>query len=158
MDISTNGHVHLITLRGEQMNEINLSRYLAAIYRQTKKEWNTQHIQSNLGATQTDVLMFALRNPHQIQKDIARRMAIDPSLLTRDLKFLEKEGLIVRTSNDESRAYYIDLTSKGIQYAKTIGSEMEQWWQAFFSSHPEINQQLFTEQLKLVYEAFNADK
>lgn len=139
------------------MNEIHLSKYLAAIYRQTKKAWNHQNSIGSLKATQTDIMMFALKNPHQIQKDIARRMAIDSSLLTRDLKFLEKEGLITRSLLSESRAYSIDLTEKGKKIAEQIGQEMEAWWSTFFHDHPEINQEQFTEQLKLVYEAFNAD-
>ena len=101
------------------MNEINLSKYLAAIYRQTKKSWNHQNSFDFLRATQTDIIMFALKNPHQIQKDIARRMAIDPSLLTKDLKFLEKEEIITRSLSNESRAYHVDLTDKGKKNCRT---------------------------------------
>ena len=140
------------------MNEINLSKYLAAIYRQTKKSWNHQNSFDFLRATQTDIIMFALKNPHQIQKDIARRMALDPSLLTKDLKFLEKEEIITRSLSNESRAYHVDLTDKGKKIAEQLGNEMEEWWISFFHAHPEINQAQFTEQLKLVYEAFNANE
>ncbi|WP_270492702.1 MarR family winged helix-turn-helix transcriptional regulator [Enterococcus thailandicus] len=128
------------------------------IDKKTKKSWNHQNSFDFLRATQTDIMMFALKNPHQIQKDIARRMAIDPSLLTKDLKFLEKEEIITRSLSNESRAYHVDLTDKGKKIAEQLGNEMEEWWISFFHTHPEINQAQFTEQLKLVYEAFNANE
>lgn len=131
-----------------------LSKYIASIYRYSKNQIN-QHITNlNIQATQGDLLLFIDEHPNLSQKQVAQEMQIDPSLLGRDLTYLEKNNMITRSvSESDSRVKEIVITDMGHQTAKKVRQEMNQWWENFFNANSEIDGKKLLDQLKLCYQS-----
>lgn len=135
------------------MEEKYLTKYFAAIYRKSKHEFNNLFERKNgLKATQGDILMFLYEHPHFQQKDIAEQMAIDTSLMVRNLNALEQLGLVVRSKEGDLRANYVQLTAKGEALALEISGNMERWWREFFEELPEVDLPRLTQFLYQTYE------
>lgn len=129
-----------------------LSKYIASLYRFSKNQIN-HHIDGfNIQATQGDLLLFVDEHPHLAQKAIAQKMQIDPSLLGRDLVYLEKKKMVQRIpSKADSRMKEIMITKKGHQTAEDVRKGMNQWWKNFFATNVKIDGQELLKQLKLSY-------
>lgn len=135
------------------MDEKYLSKYFSAIYRKSKREFNTFFEDDHgIKATQGDILMFLNEHPGLLQKEIASQMAIDTSLLVRNLKSLESQGLVVRSKGDDLRANAVDLTSEGKRIANEISKKMTKWWQEFFNDIPSVDKKKLIQDLLLIYE------
>jgi DNA-binding MarR family transcriptional regulator len=136
------------------MAEYLLSKYIASIYRESKQQFNHQFTDFDLRATQSDVLLFIHEHPNLMQKEIANGMAMDASLLARDLRFLEGQHVIERYRDvTDTRAKRVCLTAKGETMALRIKEIMLTWWQQFFAQHPEVNAKSFQTQLLAVHQA-----
>lgn len=135
------------------MDEKYLSKYFSAIYRKSKREFNVFFEDDhNIKATQGDILMFIYEHPMLLQKEIAGQMAIDTSLMVKNLKSLESQQLVIRTKDQDLRANRVRLTPAGEKIAVEISRNMEQWWQSFFADIPEVDMEKFTHYLYLTYE------
>ncbi|BDR53138.1 hypothetical protein KIM372_10450 [Bombiscardovia nodaiensis] len=124
-----------------------LSGYIASIYRQSKAEFKKQTPMPGLSGTQSDIVMFLYDHPGLCQGQIADMMAVNPSLMARDVKALLDAELIHRQDNPaDRRAKVIGLTPKGVSLAKKQISELNAWWSAFFEDEPGVNpQELYQE-------------
>lgn len=135
-----------------------LSKYIASFYRHSKNQINHQINDLDIRATQGDLLLFIDEHPHLSQKQIAQEMQIDPSLLGRDLAYLEKRNVIERVNSErDSRVKEITVIITGHNNAKLVRQKMNQWWENFFKTHPEIDRDLFIKQFKLCYQAIRRD-
>lgn len=131
-----------------------LSKYIASIYRNSKNDFNRYIKTLDVRATQSDLLLFIYEHPNYMQKEIAQEMAIDPSLLTRDLRKLVNSDLVIRkTSISDKRSKQVILTEKGEQTALQLQEIMTSWWDHFFESHPEIDATVFFTEFEKVFEA-----
>ena len=69
-------------------------------------------------------LMELLKNPGIEQVKLARRLGLSKSATTRLIQRLIRRGQIKRNrSNDDGRAYHLQLTEKGIRQATAINKE-----------------------------------
>ncbi|EGO2851467.1 MarR family transcriptional regulator [Enterococcus faecalis] len=129
-----------------------ISKYIATIYRKSKNDFNQQITHLDVRATQSDILLFIYEHPNFLQKQIAEQMAIDPSLLTRDLRTLEEKDLLLRIADQtDGRAKRIVLTEQGVQLAQRLQQIMDQWWQDFFQKMPELTPEEVMSKLEKVY-------
>ncbi|KRM05605.1 hypothetical protein FC89_GL001309 [Liquorilactobacillus ghanensis DSM 18630] len=135
-----------------------LSKYIAGLYRQSKKEINQEFQSVGIRATQGDLLLFINDNPGLSQKKIASLMILDPSLVGRDLKLLLDAGFIRRcnTPND-ARIYQIFLTQKGQLLTNKLQKIVTNWWQKFFRKNPEVDLNQLINQLQPLYFSLISD-
>lgn len=75
------------------------------------------------------VLRLIHEHPHSTSSELLNMIELDKSLLSRNLTFLEEQGLITRQSDpNDARRQYIDLSQKGQeiwQKAEEIGQKLE---------------------------------
>lgn len=136
------------------MELFEFSRFIAAIYRQSKHDFKREIAELDVQATQSDLLMFIYDHPALTQQQIAQAMVVDPSLLARDLRVLVAKGWVQRAAHSQDRrAKVITLTTAGQQLARRLKEIMTKWWSELFVQHPEINSQVFGHQLELVRQA-----
>ena len=77
---------------------------------------------------------------------------LDPSLLARTVRQLEQRQLVIRFRDPaDQRSLRISLTPAGEQIVIAIKKTLIDWWYDFFAAHPEVNEQVFTNQLQQVY-------
>lgn len=135
------------------MTEFHLiSKYIATIYRKSKHDFNQQIAHLDVRATQSDILLFIYEHPNFSQKRIAEQMAIDPSLLTRDLRTLEKKNLLTKVSDEtDGRAKRISLTTEGITLAQQLQKIMNEWWHDFFTENLSLKPDEVMPKLEQVY-------
>ncbi|MGJ3872002.1 MarR family winged helix-turn-helix transcriptional regulator [Lactiplantibacillus plantarum] len=130
----------------------SLTKYIAGIYRESKNSINTQLQVLNIRATESDLLLVVYDHPAQTQKDLAASLMLDPSLLARTVRQLEQRQLVIRFRDPaDQRSLRISLTPAGEQIAIAIKKTLIDWWHDFFAAHPEVNEQVFTNQLQQVY-------
>lgn len=130
-----------------------LSKYFSAIYRKSKREFNRQFEQRHhIKATQGDILMFIHEHPNLLQKDIAAQMAIDSSLMVRNLNALAEQGFVIRAKDQDQRANHLTLTPAGTRVATELSANMAAWWQDFFQDLPEVDPEVLSRYLYLTYE------
>lgn len=88
---------------------------------------------------------------------LAANLRLDPSLLARTVKHLEKQQLVTRSHDqNDQRQIRIRLTPAGEKIALTIKQTLKDWWHDFFVVHPEVDETIFTEQLQRVYAGMTA--
>lgn len=131
-----------------------LSRYIAGIYRLSKNDFNQQIARLDIRATQSDVLLFIAEHNGLDQKSIAKQMAVAPGLVTKDLRILEKQGLINRYLNPhDSRRRQIFITDLGAELVDQLRKIMNHWWYKQLVQCSTIDQpSLFVQQLQALYQ------
>lgn len=131
-----------------------LSRYIAGIYRLSKNNFNQQIAQLDIRATQSDVLLFIAEHDGLDQKSIAKQMAIAPGLVTKDLRILEKQGLINRFLNpDDSRCNQVFITDLGSELVNQLRQIMNHWWYTQLINCNKIDHpSVFIQQLQALYQ------
>lgn len=130
-----------------------LSKYIASIYRYSKNQINQHISELNIQATQGDLLLFIDEHPHLAQKLVAQQMQIDPSLLGRDLSYLEGKKMGQRVpSKSDSRMKEIIITKKGHRTAESVRQKMNQWWSSFFAGNEEIDGKKLLKQMNQIYQ------
>jgi DNA-binding MarR family transcriptional regulator len=130
------------------------SKFIGAVYRQSKHDFQQELVQLDVRAAQSDVLMFVYHNPGLTQQQIASGMTVDASLLARDLRVMVKRQWVQRRDNAaDHRAKIITLTPAGTELAQQLKTITNRWWAQLFAQHPEIDSQVFGEQLELVRQA-----
>lgn len=140
------------------MDDYLLSKYIASVYRYSKNQINRQISNLDIRATQGDLLLFIDEHPHLSQKQIAQGMHIDPSLLGRDLVYLENRQLVERVvSKRDSRVKEIMITSQGHQTAAAVRQQMNEWWTNFFHSHSKIAHEELMQQLRTCFQAIEEE-
>ncbi len=68
---------------------------------------------SGLGLAQFSVLRTVSRGDGMKIKDLATRLSLDPTTLTRNLKILEKRGYVKLASGEDQRTRTVCLTAAG---------------------------------------------
>lgn len=75
------------------------------------------------------VLRLIHEHPHSTSSELLNMIELDKSLLSKNLTFLEEEGLITRQSDpNDARRQYINLSRKGEkvwQQAEEVGQKLE---------------------------------
>ncbi|MGX7348901.1 MarR family winged helix-turn-helix transcriptional regulator [Dolosicoccus paucivorans] len=128
-----------------------MSKYLAASYRLSRYKIQQTLPEGDIKFTHADILMYLNEHPGSIQKDIAIGMAMDPTLLGRDLTYLENQGYVKRKCCDDQRARAVFLTKEGKVRADQIEVELCQWWHDFFKVHDEIEGSILSRELGKMY-------
>ena len=130
----------------------SLTKYIAGIYRESKNSINAQLKSLDIRATESDLLLVVYDHPSQTQKELAANLMLDPSLLARTVRQLEQRQLVTRFRDPtDQRSLRISLTPAGEQIATANKKTLIDWWHNFFTTHPEVNEQVFTTQLQQVY-------
>lgn len=133
------------------MELFEFSKYIAAVYRQSKNDAKEELKELDLGSTQSDLMMFIFDHPGLTQKQLAAHMTLDASLLAKDIKVLMVKGLVERQVNPrDGRAWVISVTPAGEAMAQKLQQTLSRWWGDLFQQNPEIDSHLFGQQLKLV--------
>ncbi|MEM1456293.1 MarR family transcriptional regulator [Pediococcus pentosaceus] len=135
------------------------SKYFAGIYRLSKTGINHKISDLDVRATQSDLLMFIFEHPNMQQKHIAHEMAVDPSLLVRDLKKLVSMELVLRKPDpSDRRGKLIELSSSGYSIAEKLSEEMSLFWNNIFNNTSNINAEKFEKNLQMLYQALQEDE
>lgn len=139
------------------MELYEFSKYIASVYRMSKKDFKQAIDELDVRATQSDLLMFIHDHPDFTQRQIARVMTIDPSLLVKDLRVLMQKGWVQKTPNpDDKRAYRIALTVTGETLAQRLKNTMTAWWADLFADNPQIDGNELGKQLHRTLTALEA--
>ncbi|AKV56080.1 hypothetical protein AB656_02640 [Bifidobacterium actinocoloniiforme DSM 22766] len=119
-----------------------ISVYIASIYRQSKAEYKKKIVNPSCTGTQSDLLMFLYDHLGLCQRQIAGFMGVDPSLLARDVKALEEQGLVSCQANPaDRRAKVVTLTRQGVKQSKEQIQAINAWWARFFQQEPGMDPQ-----------------
>ncbi|MFC6169278.1 MarR family winged helix-turn-helix transcriptional regulator [Loigolactobacillus jiayinensis] len=141
------------------MELFEFSKFIGAIYRQSKKDFKHEITELDVRATQSDLLMFIYNHAELTQQQIAQGMTIDPSLLARDIRVLIDKGWVQRAPHaNDRRAKVITLTPLGQQLAQRLKEITNKWWSELFAQNPAIDSQVFGQQLELVRQALAVKK
>ncbi len=83
--------------------------------REINKRWEEEFAKLGLSASHGYFLRLVLAAPNSTQKDLAERLNLAPSTLTRFVDALEKKGLLKReASAEDARAITIAPTKKAV--------------------------------------------
>ena len=99
-----------------------------------------------------------LQNPNGLTAaEIAAKTKIDRSLVSRELRILMKEGIVVTDSKSDKRSYnsVINLTPKGVAYAQKIADAAMEIQNAVSSDIPIDELATFYSVLEKLYENIN---
>ena len=99
-----------------------------------------------------------LQNPNGLTAaEIAAKTKIDRSLVSRELRILMKEGIVVTDSKSDKRSYnsVINLTPKGVAYAQKIADAAMEIQNAVSSDIPIDELATFYLVLEKLYENIN---
>ncbi len=130
----------------------HLSKYIAGLYRQSKKAINLEFQHLGIRATQGDLLLFINDNPGLSQKQIATMMILDPSLVGRDLKFLISAHYVKSIdAPGDSRTHQIFLTESGQKTADDLQKIVSNWWLKTLQNSPETDKDILVTQLRHLY-------
>lgn len=85
------------------MSKIHFGSYYGTFYRRT--QFFMREVFKELGLSFVDaiVLIFVSENPGAMQDEIANGLAIDKAAAARSLKYLEKEGLMLRIVDETNQ-------------------------------------------------------
>ncbi|EOW3719873.1 MarR family winged helix-turn-helix transcriptional regulator [Listeria monocytogenes] len=84
--------------------------------------------QTNMSFTKVEILFHIQQTPGQSQNRLREKLYIDSASITRHLKRMEEQGLIVRKKQDENKRYtYLFLTSAGEAELTTLLLEKEKF-------------------------------
>lgn len=106
---------------------------------------------SGLRATQFTVLVAISLNEQIAITELAERLGMDRTTLTRNLKPLEKQGLVESNSGEDRRTRVVTLTDQGqetLQIARPLWEQAQQ--QAVEALGPEKFTQLLANVLEIV--------
>ena len=132
----------------------NISKYLAAIYRQSRAQIEKASPEREVKMQHSDLLLYLYNNPGSMQKQIAHSMAMDPSLLSKDMKKLVAKKLVHRRRGADRRGYQVYLTEHVQEVAEALTADLIAWWDKFFAEHPDIDAKNFVQGLDAVYHVF----
>lgn len=99
-----------------------------------------------------------MQNPNGLTAaEIAAKTKIDRSLVSRELRILMKEGIVVTDSKSDKRSYnsVINLTPKGVAYAQKIADAAMEIQNAVSSDIPIDELATFYSVLEKLYENIN---
>ncbi|WAA12703.1 MarR family winged helix-turn-helix transcriptional regulator [Fervidibacillus halotolerans] len=69
---------------------------------------------TGISKTRLEILRLLLEEENVIQRELQKKVNIDPAAITRHLKQLEDQGMIIRRKNpDDHRFSLVHLTEKG---------------------------------------------
>lgn len=84
--------------------------------------------QTNMSFTKVEILFHIQQTSGQSQNRLREKLYIDSASITRHLKRMEEQGLIVRKKQDENKRYtYLFLTSAGEAELATLLLEKEKF-------------------------------
>ncbi|WP_445343048.1 MarR family winged helix-turn-helix transcriptional regulator [Bifidobacterium sp. ESL0819] len=137
----------------------NLSTCIAGIYRHARNDASQYTGESILRGTQGDLIVYLYDHPGLSQRQIARDLCVDPSLLARDLKALKAQGLVSSEQNPaDHRVNIIALTRPGADIARRRIRSINNWWTDLFNQNPDINPETFQAELRCVYNRLLANQ
>lgn len=137
----------------------NLSSCIAGIYRHARNDASRYAGDSTLRGTQGDLMVYLYDHPGLSQRQIARDLCVDPSLLARDLKALKSLGLVSREQNPaDHRVNIIALTESGADIARKRIKSVNNWWIDLFKQNPDIDPETFQTELRCVYNRLLANQ
>ncbi len=137
----------------------NLSSCIAGIYRHARNDASRYTGDSTLRGTQGDLIVYLYDHPGLSQRQIARDLCVDPSLLARDLKALKAQGLVSREQNPaDHRVNIIALTRSGADIARKRIRSVNNWWIDLFKQNPDIDPETFQTELHCVYNRLLANQ
>ena len=91
--------------------------------------------------------------------ELAKRLNLDKSTMSRTINNLVKSGLVIREMHPEDRRYVtIKLTDGGMDTFKNIEFRMKEYYKNIFQSIPDNKREQVLESLKLLTESVNKNK
>lgn len=130
----------------------NLNANIMGIYRHFKNDTNRFLGDSSVKGTQGDLITYLYDHPGLSQRQIARDLCVDPSLLARDLKILSDQGLVEREQNPaDRRVNIIALTRKGSDKARGRIKALNNWWTELFEQNPDMDPEQIQRDLRRIY-------
>lgn len=137
-------------LKKKQYHE--LTNCISGIYRHSKIDFNRRTMEASVRGTQNDLIVYLSDHPGLSQRQIAKDLCIDPSLLARDLKILTDSGYVTRQQNKaDRRVNVINLSEAGAKLAKSRIAAINKWWSDLFTQNPGIDPETFWKELRTVY-------
>lgn len=115
------------------MNVEHLGKYLSEINRNFINYSDSILSENNLTIVMWRcLLIIKLKNKVNLN-DIAKEMNVDKALISRTIKKLEAEDLIIKSKKTkDSRSYNLNLSSKGSETLNRLKKEFKPWYERFF--------------------------
>lgn len=119
------------------MRLINRTSRLANIYRSARLS-GTQEEGGSLNACHHIYIFHICRNPGISQEQLARRICVNKSNVTRHLSALEQSGYVTRTADpDDRRVMQVWPTAKAEAMFPRVRSLMQEWEEELLSDFTE---------------------
>lgn len=119
------------------MRSINRTSRLANTYRAARLS-ETQGEGSCLNACHHIYIFHICRNPGISQEQLARRICVNKSNVTRHLSALEQSGFVTRTADpDDRRVMQVWPTKKAEEMFPRVRSLMQEWEEELLSDFTE---------------------
>ncbi|MBF2421998.1 MarR family winged helix-turn-helix transcriptional regulator [Listeria welshimeri] len=84
--------------------------------------------QTNMSFTKVEILFHIKQTPGQSQNRLKEKLYIDSASITRHLKRMEDQGLIIRKKQDDNKRYtYLFLTTAGEEELASLLLEKEKF-------------------------------
>jgi DNA-binding MarR family transcriptional regulator len=106
----------------------SIARYISILYRSGGSYLAKRFSKYNIGSGQQTFLIYLSFNEGITQDELSSELYVDKATTARALKKLEKEGYILRkTDEEDKRANRVYLSEAGRQIMPDIYSILEQW-------------------------------
>ena len=106
-------------------NDMPTSPLVSLLYRKQTSYLNDKLKDVNLSSGLYPLLIKAYKNKAISQEELAGKLHVNESTVTRNLDKLEKKGLIVKTP--EKRKKIVNVTAEGAKIAQKIMNYDEKW-------------------------------
>jgi DNA-binding MarR family transcriptional regulator len=106
-------------------NDMPTSPLVSLLYRKQTSYLNDKLKDVNLSSGLYPLLIKAYKNKAISQEELAGKLHVNESTVTRNLDKLEKKGLIVKTP--EKRKKIVNVTAEGAKIAQKIMDYDEKW-------------------------------
>lgn len=136
-------------------------RWLTTILKKSDEFYNKVLEDFELDSNQCGILIFLyFGGEGSTQDEIAFKFNKDKSLISRNLKGLEKLGYILRKHDEDDKRYHrIFLSEKGKAVKKKIKSIENEWYEKLMEGIPEENLINLVDSLERIYDnALRYDK
>lgn len=129
----------------------SIMRYISKISRCASLHRNREFAALDLNEHQHPYIIHLCRQPGMNQEELARKIYVNKSNVTRQLATLEKKGFVTKKpSPQDKRQMCIYPTEKAYQILPEVVTILKNWNKAILHDIPEDIQKILAENLQLI--------
>lgn len=109
-----------------------------------------------INKTQAKILMFVYENSEKSMSEISLMTGLEKSSFTRSVDYLVRNGFLLKNSpEDDRRKIHLSLTDKGINAAKLIRNDLDNYFESLLADFSENEKTEFFKSLNTVLKYIN---